>query len=383
MIEKRYDLLSKKWVPIDTGTREEYLARKRWRPDEDEARGQGHQILDTIASGIIAVNLEGKVTIFNRRAEEIIRVRADEFMGKELESIPSALSSLLLETLKTGKTYHRKEVHIIPENILVGVSTSQFYNFRGEVLGAAMVFADLLKIKGAEYSLSRKKEDEFWKKFAHCLAHEIKNPLVSINTFAQLLPRYQNGLQFKENFLTEVNNDIQRLNKFLEKLITISLPLELNLQTRDIEEALKEALSCLRDTNYPQGISLDWKRSNLPFVSFDSQKLKEALENILRNAIEAMPKGGALALSASLANEDFVEIRLQDTGEGIAAQDLPQIFLPFFTTKDGHSGLGLTLAKRIIEAHGGFIEAKSKVGAGSIFSIFLPIPVENGEKIKE
>jgi len=381
MIEKKYDLLTKKWVPFEReGTRKEYLARKV-EPD-DQGSGQGHQILDHIASGIIAVNLEGKVTIFNKRAEEIIRARADDFMGKELESIPSALSSLLLETLKTGKTYHREEVHILPENILVGVSTSQFYNFRGEVLGAAMVFADLLKVKEDECSLSRQKEDEFWKKFSHCLAHEIKNPLVSISTFTQLLPRYYKGIKFKEDFLTVVTHDIQRLNNFVEKLITIALPLELNLQTQDIEEALREALGSLRDTNYPQTILFDWQKSNLPFISFDFHKLKEALANILINAMEAMPKGGTLAVSAAQTKEDFVELRFQDTGEGIAAQDLPQIFLPFFTTKDGHSGLGLTLAKKIIEAHRGFVEIKSEVGAGSIFSIFLPMHAQEENNLK-
>lgn len=371
MIEKRYDLLTKKWVPLERkGIKEEHLSGRL--EHEEEKIVQGYQILDNIASGIIAVNLEGKVTLFNKRAEEIIKVKAEEFMGKELHAAPSALTSLLLETLKTGKTYRRKEVRILPQDILVGVSTSQFYNFRGEVIGAAMVFADLLKIKEAEYSLSQKKEDEFWKKFSHCLAHEIKNPLVSISAFTQLLPRYYNNLQFRENFLAIVSNDIRRLNNFVEKLINIALPSELNLESQDIGEVFTEALVSLRDTNYPQTILVDWQMTKLPFISFDFTQLKEALRNILINAIEAMPKGGTLTISTHPVRDDFVEVRFKDTSAGITPEDISCIFQPFFTTKDGHSGLGLALTKKIIEAHRGFIKVKSEVGAGSTFSVFLP-----------
>lgn len=234
----------------------------------------------------------------------------------------------------------------------------------------------------AEHSLNRKNEDGFWKRFSNCLAHEIKNPLVSISTFTQLLPRNYNRLQFRENFLTTVSSDIRRLNNFVEKLITIASPLELNLQIQDTEKVLKETLSSLRDTNYPQTILVDWQGSNVPLISFDFTKLKEALRNILINAMDAMPKGGKLTISTFLFSEDFIEIRFQDTGEGITSEDMSQIFLPFFTTKDGHSGLGLTLTKKIIEAHRGFIEVKSEVGVGSTFSVFLPIHTQE-KKIKE
>jgi len=382
MIEKKYDLLTKKWVPLEReGAKKEYVAQRV--ESKEERITHDYQILDNISSGIIAVNLEGKVTIFNKRAEQIIRAKADEFIGKELTFIPSALADLLLETLKTGKTYHREEVRILPQNILVGVSTSQFYNSRSEVIGAAMVFADLLKIKEAQQSIEQKSEDEFWKRFSHCLAHEIKNPLVSISTYTQLLPGYYNDLQFRENFLSTVSNDILRLNSFVEKLITIASPLELNLQIQDIEKVINDALNSLRGTNYPQTIFIDWQRSNLPYINLDFDKLKEALKNILINAMEAMPEGGALTISAHSVSEDFVELHFQDRGEGIASENLSQVFLPFFTTKYGHSGLGLTLAKKIIEAHRGSIEVKSAVGVGSTFSVTLPINTQEKDRETE
>jgi PAS domain S-box-containing protein len=382
MIEKKYDLLTKKWVPLEReGAKKEYVAQRV--ESKEERITHDYQILDNISSGIIAVNLEGKVTIFNKRAEQIIRAKADEFIGKELAFIPSALADLLLETLKTGKTYHREEVRILPQNILVGVSTSQFYNSRSEVIGAAMVFADLLKIKEAQQSIEQKSEDGFWTRFSHCLAHEIKNPLVSISTYTQLLPGYYNDLQFRENFLGTVSNDIRRLNNFVEKLITIASPLELNLQIQDIEKVINEALNSLRGTNYPQTIFIDWQRSNLPYINLDFDKLKEALKNILINAMEAMPEGGALTISGHSVREGFVELRFQDRGEGIASENLSQVFLPFFTTKYGHSGLGLTLAKKIIEAHRGSIEVKSAVGAGSTFSVTLPINTQEQDRETE
>ena len=381
MIEKRWEPSTKSWVPLEREAKEGYLTQKL--ESKEERITHDYQILDNISSGIIAVNLEGKVTIFNKRAEQIIRAKADEFIGKELAFIPSALADLLLETLKTGKTYHREEVRILPQNILVGVSTSQFYNSRSEVIGAAMVFADLLKIKEAQQSIEQKNEDEFWQRFSHCLAHEIKNPLVSISTYTQLLPGYYNDLQFRENFLGTVSNDILRLNSFVEKLITIASPLELNLQIQDIEKVINDALNSLRGTNYPQTIFIDWQRSNLPYINLDFDKLKEALKNILINAMEAMPEGGALTISGHSVSEDLVELHFQDRGEGIASENLSQVFLPFFTTKYGHSGLGLTLAKKIIEAHRGSIEVKSAVGAGSTFSVTLPINTQEKDRETE
>lgn len=373
MIEKRWDPLTKGWVTIEKEPKEDFLNRRVKEPFQEERISQDYQILDNIASGIIVANLEGKITIFNKRAEQILKCGVKELIGKEVKLIPPALANLLLNTLKTGKTYHREEVHILRENILVGVSTSQFYNFRGEVVGAAMVFADLLKIKEAERSLNRKRDNDFWQRLAKCLAHEIKNPLVSISTFTQLLPKNYNDPQFRENFHATVTNDIRRLDNFVEELINLAAPLELNLQTQDLQEVVKEAINSVWGKDNAEVGSVIWKNNNLHFLKFDFYKLKGALRNLLFNAMEATSGKGSLTISTYLVREDFVEIRLQDAGEGIASENLSQVFLPFFTTKEEHLGLGLTMAKRIVEAHGGSIEVKSRLGEGSTFSVYLPI----------
>lgn len=224
----------------------------------------------------------------------------------------------------------------------------------------------------AGYAANQKAEDEFWERFSRSLAHEIKNPLVSISTYAQLLPGHYNDPQFRGEFLEKVGSDIRKLNEFVEKLIAIASPLELDLRSNDVERVIGETLSSLREANYPQGVLIDWQADKLPLISFDFDKLKEALRSICINAVEAMPMGGTLGVRASLIDKELIELRFQDTGQGITLENISRIFSPFFSTKDGHSGLGLTLAKKIIAAHRGSIELKNEPGSGAVFSVFLP-----------
>ncbi|MCQ9208155.1 MAG: PAS domain-containing protein, partial [Omnitrophica bacterium] len=129
-----------------------------------------HQnILDNLVSGIIAVDPEGKITVFNRAAERILRFRAEQILGKNVSILQSNLSNLLLDTLRQGKSYRREELSLMPENSLIGVSSSQFYDAKGELLGAGMVFSSLVEIKKKQKLARQQNLDSYWSNIATSL----------------------------------------------------------------------------------------------------------------------------------------------------------------------------------------------------------------------
>lgn len=144
-----------------------------------------HQnILDNLVSGIIAVDPADKITVFNRAAERILKFRAEQVLDKDVRILQANLGNLLLDTLHKGKSYRRQELFILPENTLIGVSTSQFYDAQGKLLGACMVFSSLGEIKTKEEKARQQDLDGYWSNVANSLAHEVKNSIVATKVYA-------------------------------------------------------------------------------------------------------------------------------------------------------------------------------------------------------
>jgi two-component system sensor histidine kinase HydH len=218
------------------------------------------------------------------------------------------------------------------------------------------------------------------------LAHEIRNPLGSIKGAAQVLqPIVQetNDASIKE-FLNIIVEEVDRLNKIVSQFLDYARPYRGDPKPLDINETVRKTLALMEKEGGHQGIEINTTLfEGLPQVRADAEQLRQVFLNLSINAIQAMPQGGKLAVSSSLrrstlrgATAAFLEVRFRDTGVGIAAGDLKNLFIPFFTTKDKGTGLGLPISQRIVENHGGRIEVRSKPGAGSTFTVLLPIEAD-------
>ncbi len=206
------------------------------------------------------------------------------------------------------------------------------------------------------------------------VAHEIKNPLTAINTFTEQLPKRLQDKEFLQKFSKIVGKEVSRINNLVHELLDYAKPSNPQLKPTNIYKLLDETIELMSSAflKYRIDVKKNYKAVKNMSIALDSQQIRQALMNIYLNAIEAMPQGGELNVKASAQNDKF-EISIRDTGTGIAEQDLPHIFDPFFTKKDQGTGLGLSVTHGIIEKHGGKIYAKSKVGEGTEFIIELPL----------
>ena len=210
---------------------------------------------------------------------------------------------------------------------------------------------------------------------ASSIAHEIKNPLISIQGFARRIGTTEDRDKL-EKYAKFIEQEADRLSQVLTKLLGFSRMDEPKKDLLDMNEIVDDTVMFMEHhlTRFKNvELSIE-KNSNLPMVYVDKIHVQQTMVNIILNAAQAMPEGGQIRIRTG-ANDQYVFIAISDTGMGIKEEDLEKIFEPFFTTKEKEqgTGLGLSLCKRLIEANAGKIEVDSKVGKGTTFTIMIPI----------
>ncbi len=214
-------------------------------------------------------------------------------------------------------------------------------------------------------------------KMATKVAHEIRNPLGSISLNLELLeddlraPRPESSAE-GQCLIEAIQKQVEALNALVEEYLRFARLPPPKVEEVKLDDLLRDLLGFLREETEGRGIAVELDTgSGLPIVEADPRLLRQALLNLVRNACEAMPKGGALSVLAH-ESSDGLEIAVTDTGAGIAPEHLGRVFEPFFTTKADGTGLGLAIARQIAEAHGGDISCESAPGAGTTFTLRLP-----------
>jgi len=344
----------------------------------EEARDYTRYVLENISTGIISLDEEGKVTVFNPAAEKLLGVKASEALGSGYEgaimksSIPQ--KSKLLSLIKEHKEGEQAVVisALKPEPLELGVSISSLFSSKGTFTGKIITIEDLSMKRKLEELLRRSDRLAALGLFLSGIAHEVRNPLTSIKGFLQLLLSRKLILPEGINAASLVIKETERLNKLLTDLLSFASPAPAKIERKNVLEILERTLTLLEDQIKRQGVEVVKELENLPQVEVDEQKLEQVFYNILLNAVQAMPDGGKLTLKARLFDEEAV-ISFSDTGPGIPEEHLDKVFDPFFTTKDRGTGLGLAVSHRMMEALGGKIEVQSKKGEGATFVVHLPL----------
>jgi signal transduction histidine kinase len=218
------------------------------------------------------------------------------------------------------------------------------------------------------------------------LAHEIRNPLGSIKGAAQYLLPEGESLGPAKEFLSIIVDEVNRLNNVVSQFLDYARPYRGDQEPLDVNDVVKKTVQLLQqetDTvpgRYELALNL---ADELPPVRADAEQLRQVFLNLGLNALQAMPQGGKLVVSSGVRRgarrgepASFLEVRFRDTGCGIAPGDLKNLFIPFYTTKEKGTGLGLPISQRIIENHGGTIEVRSQQGKGATFTVLLPIEAD-------
>jgi signal transduction histidine kinase len=261
---------------------------------------------------------------------------------------------------------------------LIAVSVSTLVS-QGKIEGAIVHMEDITEKRRRDAQLRRAESLASLTTLAAGVAHEIKNPLGSISIHIQLIRKALQGkgkvpTAFLERHLGVVNEEIDRLNKIVVDFLFAVRPMDVQLRDGDPGELVASIADFIRPEAERAGVMVELSAAEgLPRVALDERLMKQALLNLVKNALAAMPGGGKLRLAA-LRVEDEVRLTVEDSGVGISEEDLPKIFEPYFTTKENGTGLGLTITFKIVREHDGEITVTSRPGQGSCFTISLPVP---------
>ncbi len=211
------------------------------------------------------------------------------------------------------------------------------------------------------------------------IAHEIRNPLTSINILIHALRESLSSQNSHREDLKVIEEEINRINEIVDQFLRFARPSPPLLEKTEISTVFEEILQLLRPQIEKLQISVRKNFEFLPPVTIDREQMKQVVLNLLLNAIQAMPQGGRLQLSGSVPSGDrWVQLSIEDSGIGIPPKDMDKLFDPFFSTREGGIGLGLSIAHRIIDQHHGRIEVESTPERGTIFTISLPLEQGNG-----
>jgi signal transduction histidine kinase len=205
---------------------------------------------------------------------------------------------------------------------------------------------------------------------ASSLAHEIKNPLTSLKTFTEYLPQKQNDPEFMKKYQEIIPHEISRIDNLIHDLLAFSKPSSPEIKEIRPNNIIQNMLIMMEQRMKSSQIQTIIELNAATTIKADPNQLKQALFNLILNALDAMPKGGKLTIKTE-EDSQFYIITIADTGVGIEQEDLKHIFDPFFTKKEKGTGLGLAITQRIIEKHGGKIDVESKINQGTIFTIQL------------
>ncbi len=333
-------------------------------------------IFDSVGTGLIALDRGHRVTAVNRAAEQITGVTLDAARGKPwsvvgggvpLAVIESEIASSVRGSAWREVTLRRADGEEIP----VRMTFSALRAGDGRGIGLIAACEDLSAIRAMETRMRAADRLASLGRMAANIAHEIRNPLAALSGAVEVMAAGAAD-DTRERLGQIVLNETSRLNDIIREFLEYARPAPLSRTPVNVAETVDEVLVLLDHQVVPG--TLKTVREFPPALtwSVDRQQFRQAVWNLCLNGVQAMPEGGELRVTLAVLARRLV-VRVTDTGEGIAAADLGQIFEPFFSTKAGGSGLGLALVHRIVQDHGGEIDVQSRPGAGSTFTLTLPV----------
>lgn len=343
-------------------------------------------VIETANCLIVSLNLEGKLTLFNKKCEEVTGYAKHEVIGKNwfdmfLPEEARVEVNDVFSAIVEGRLPSRFENHILTkrgdERLIAWSNTVIRDEFRN-ISGALAIGIDITDQKRLEKQVLQTERLATIGKMAAKVAHEIRNPLSSISLNAEMLEDEisaydQVNTDEARALLRAIIAEIDRMTALTEEYLQFSRLPESLLVPGNLPRMIEETLEFLRHELRQKRIEMDCQLPEvLGEIRFDRVQMRRALLNLIRNAAEAMPKGGKLRLWVEKRNEEAV-IHIEDTGIGIPSEVIGKIFEPFFTTKEVGTGLGLAIVEQIIHDHGGQVICHSKVGHGTTFSIILPL----------
>jgi two-component system, NtrC family, sensor histidine kinase HydH len=336
-------------------------------------------ILQNMADAVITTDVNGTISLFNNNAENLFDIKKESVIGKNIFDVLNNRFDFLKSSLTGKVTLFKKEVFYETnesQRKILQLTTTFTKNSSGDYDSFTAVISDLTGIKNMERQIKQKEKFTAMGELAAGVAHEIRNPLNAISMIAQ---RYKKEFQPITNekeysVLTGVLlSETKRMNVIIEQFLKFAKPPKLNLQNISSHLLIYDIKSLIETSCKSRSITLNVIERSIQDIYVDKELIKQAILNLMLNAIDACPVNGNIDFEFSLVNNDIIRFIVRDNGPGIEPDKLDKIFNLYYTTKTSGTGLGLSIVEQIIAQHNGNIKVNSTPGTGAEFIIDIPI----------
>lgn len=357
----------------------------------EDTQALAAQVIHSLPAGLLVTDPHGVISLSNSHGLEMLGLSGGEKGPLSLHETPSLNWQALMDELDAGALILERDTDLFRANanpLPVSLSAAKIIGSEQAFLGYLFILRDLGEIRRLQKQLRQSERLSAFGNLAAGVAHEIRNPLSSIKGYATYLTE-----KLKDDKMAYATGNIliqetERLNRVMSDLLSVARPSELRLKPVRVESVLEQAARLIAPDAEEKGVAVHLR---LPppgafperGIRLDADRLMQALLNLLVNAVQATARGGSIEISLESARggagagapggeDHFWSISVSDTGCGMSAQTVAQLFTPYFTTKASGTGLGLVISQRIVEQHGGEIKVFSRPGKGTTFTILLP-----------
>jgi len=345
-----------------------------------DLRALHERIVESIPSGVITTDLQGRIYTFNAAAEEITGYKTAEVRGQDASIFFGDMTRQIADSMNaaaTGKGSPRFQADCLtPDGLALrlGFSIAPLSGESGEISGMVITFQDLTDIRALEETSRRQDRMAAVGRLAASIAHEIRNPLAAMRGSIQMLRSEMDGDSEQAQLMEIILRESDRLNRIVADYLNYARPRPAELANVDISALVAETFKLLRNSaEIGDAHTLEEDLPNRPaIVSGDPEQLKQVCWNITRNALKAMPGGGTFRISLTEVDDNRWRLSFTDTGCGMAPEQVERLFEPFTSTTGG-TGLGLSIVYQIIRDHSGTINVRSRQGEGTTITIELPV----------
>jgi two-component system, NtrC family, sensor histidine kinase PilS len=347
-------------------------------------RALHERIVESIRSGVVTTDLQGRIYIFNAAAVEITGYEADDVRGQNASIFFGDIEENIRQSMsaaEAGEPSPRFEADCLTAEGLrlrLGFSIFPLFAESGETTGLVITFQDLTQVRALEETSRRQDRLAAVGRVAASIAHEIRNPLAAMRGSIQVLRSEMDGNSSQAELMEIILRESDRLNRIITDYLTYARPRSHAHTSVDVRELLQETFTLLRHSPELQAAHQleEGYSAEAAIVSADASQLKQVFWNIARNALQAMPDGGTLRAELRHSAGNRLRITFTDTGRGMSPEQVEHLFEPF-SSRTGGTGLGLSIVYQIIRDHGGTINVRSREGQGTTIAIELPGEKQN------